>query len=117
MLAATAYFFIPELDLFENEAEQAIKDAPCDPQVLAILGALIGNHGNWPRGVMLVERANELNPRAAQGWYESTMYLNYYLQDHDYERALEMIRQSPDFQKGTLLRILRLSCNLRQTRR
>jgi adenylate cyclase len=99
MLAATAYFFIPELDLFENEAEHAIKDAPCDPQVLAVLGALIGNHGNWPRGVMLVERANELNPRAAEGWYESTMYLSYYLQDHDYERALAMIRQSPDFQK------------------
>jgi class 3 adenylate cyclase/TolB-like protein/tetratricopeptide (TPR) repeat protein len=102
MLAATAYFFIPELDLFEKEAEQAIKDAPCDPQVLAILGALLGNHGNWPRGVMLVERANELNPRAAEGWYQSTMYLNYYLQDHDYERALAKIRESPDFQKGTI---------------
>ena len=117
MLAATAYFFIPELDLFEKEAELAIKDAPCDPQVLAILGALLGNHGNWPRGVRLVERANELNPRAAEGWYELTMYLNYYLQDHDYERALAMIRESPDFQKGRILRILRLSCNLRQTGR
>jgi tetratricopeptide (TPR) repeat protein len=101
MLAATADFFIPKLDFFVKEAEDAIKDAPCDPQILAVLGALIGNHGDWPRGVRLVERANELNSQAALGWYQSTMYLNYYLQDHDYERALGMIRENPDFQKGT----------------
>ncbi len=101
MLAATAYFFIGELDHFNEEAEHAITDAPCDAQVLAVLGALIGNQGNWPRGVRLVERAHELNPRGAKGWYESTLYLNYYLRDHDYKSALAMIRQNPDFQEGT----------------
>jgi len=99
MVAAAAYFFTKRLNLFEEEAAQAIKDAPCDPEVLAVLGGLLGNIGQWSRGVWLVQRANTLNSAAAQGWYQSTMYLNYYLHG-DYERALVMIRQSPDFQQA-----------------
>ena len=59
--------------------------APYDPEIHAILGALIGNMGEWKRGVALVEKANTLNSDAAQGWYHSTMYLNDYL-NGDYQK-------------------------------
>jgi adenylate cyclase len=99
MVAASAYFFAKQLKLFDYEATQAIKDAPCDPEILAVLGALLGNSGQWSRAVRLVEKANALNAEAAVGWYQSTVYLNDYLHG-DYESALDMIRQSPDFQNG-----------------
>ena len=39
MVAASAYFFTKQLDLFEHEAEQAIALAPYDAEILATLGA------------------------------------------------------------------------------
>ena len=98
-VAAFAYFYTKQLDLFEYEAQQALALAPHDPELQAYLGALIANMGQWQRGVALVEKANALNSDAAQGWYHSTMYLNDYL-NGDYKSALEMIRLSPDFQSG-----------------
>ena len=74
MVAAFAYFFTRQLDLFEYEAEQALTLAPYDAEIQAMLGALIANMGQWQRGVALVEKANALNSDAAQGWYHSTMY-------------------------------------------
>jgi TolB-like protein/class 3 adenylate cyclase len=97
MVAAFAYFFTKQLDLFEYEAQQALALAPYDAELQAMLGALVANMGQWQRGVALVERANALNSDAAQGWYHSTMYLNDYF-NGDYKSALEMIRRSPDFQ-------------------
>src|SRR6476620_10746541 len=100
MVAAFAYFFTRQLDLFEYEAEQALTLAPYDAEIQAMLGALIANMGQWQRGVALVEKAkNALNSDAAQGWYHSTMYLNDYL-NGDYKSALDLIRQNPDFQSG-----------------
>jgi class 3 adenylate cyclase/TolB-like protein/tetratricopeptide (TPR) repeat protein len=99
MVAAFAYFFTKQLDLFEYEAEQALTLAPYDAEIQAMLGALIANMGQWQRGVALVEKANALNSDAAQGWYHSTMYLNDYL-NGDYKSALDLIRQNPDFQSG-----------------
>jgi TolB-like protein/class 3 adenylate cyclase len=98
-VAAFAYFFTKQLDLFDYEAQQALTLAPYDAELQAMLGALIANMGQWQRGVALVERANALNEDAAQGWYHSTMYLNDYL-NGDYKSAFEMIRKSPDFQSG-----------------
>lgn len=99
MVRATAYFFANDLNRFKDDARLALKDASCDAQVLAVLGALLGNSGEWSEAVTWVERANALNAAAAEGWFHSTMYLNYYFK-HDYERALEMIRKSPDFSEG-----------------
>ena len=98
-VAAFAYFFTKQLDLFEYEAQQALALAPYDAELQAMLGALIANMGQWQRGVALVERANALNSDAAQGWYHSTMYLNDYF-NGDYKSALDLIGQSPDFQSG-----------------
>jgi TolB-like protein/class 3 adenylate cyclase/tetratricopeptide (TPR) repeat protein len=99
MVAAFAYFFTKQLDLFEYEAEQALALALYDAEIQAILGSLIANMGQWQRGVAIVKKANALNSDAAQGWYQSTMYLNDYL-NGDYKSALTLIKQSPDFQSG-----------------
>ena len=94
MVAAAAYYFNKELDRFEHEAEQAMALAPYDAESLSILAYMIATSGDWPRGVALATKANALNADAAAGWYNATLYLNYYLTG-DYERALEFIRQDP----------------------
>ena len=103
MVAALAYFFNKQLDLFEHEAKQAIALAPYDAEIQATVGYMFGISGQWARGVALVKRAYALNAYAATGWYHATMYLNYYLSG-DYERALEVIRQDPG-QKSTYVYI------------
>ena len=100
MVAAAAYYFNKQLDLFEHEAKQAIALAPYDAEILATLGYMTATSGDWPRGVAMAEKANALNADAAAGWYHATLYLNYYLTG-DYERALELIRQDPN-QDATL---------------
>jgi TolB-like protein/class 3 adenylate cyclase/tetratricopeptide (TPR) repeat protein len=95
MVAASAYFFTKQLDLFEREAEQAMALAPYDGEILATVGFLIASSGQWQRGVALAKKANELNADAAIGWYHAAMYYEYYLQG-DYERALEFRRLHPD---------------------
>jgi TolB-like protein/tetratricopeptide (TPR) repeat protein len=95
MVAAAAYYFNKQLDLFEHEAQQAMALAPYDAESLAIIAYMTATSGDWPRGVALAEKANALNADAAAGWYHATLYLNYYLTG-DYERALELIRQDPN---------------------
>jgi TolB-like protein/class 3 adenylate cyclase/tetratricopeptide (TPR) repeat protein len=95
MVAATAYFFNKQLDLFERETEQAIALAPYDGEILAVLGYLIASSGQWERGVALVQKANTLNADAAIGWYQVAMFYNSYLKG-DYARALEFRRLHPD---------------------
>ena len=97
MVAASAYFFTKQLDLFEREAQQAIALAPYDGEILATVGHLIASSGQWQRGVALAKKANELNADAAIGWYHAAMYYDYYLQG-DYERALEFRRLHIDQQ-------------------
>src|SRR5262245_32315622 len=97
MVAATAYFFNKQLDLFKREAEQAMALAPYDGEILATLGHLIASSGQWQRGVALAQKANALNADAAIGWYHAAMLYDYYLQG-DYERALEFRRLHPDQQ-------------------
>ena len=88
MVAASAYFFTKQLDLFEREAQQAIELAPYDAEILATLACMIADSGQWERGVALAEKANALNADAATGWYHHTLFYYYYLKG-DYERALE----------------------------
>ena len=74
MVAAAAYFFNKQLDLFEREAQQAMALAPYDAEILATLGYMIASSGQWQRGVALAEKANALNADAAVGWYHATLY-------------------------------------------
>jgi hypothetical protein len=97
MVLAGAYFFNKQPDRFEHEAQQAIALAPYDAESLAELGYMTAISGDWPRGVVMAEKANALNADAASGWYHATLYSNYYLTG-DFERALELIRQDPDQQ-------------------
>ena len=101
MVAASAYFFNKQLDLFEHEAEQAMALAPYDAEILATLGCMIAKSGDWERGVQLLTKAYALNADAAAGWYQSTVAVNYYLKG-DYERALAVMRQNPDQAPYTL---------------
>ena len=64
------------------------------PRACPFSAYMIAISGQWPRGVALATKANALNADAAAGWYNATLYLNYYLTG-DYERALELIRQDP----------------------
>jgi tetratricopeptide (TPR) repeat protein len=97
MVLACAYFWTKQLDLFEHEAKQAIALAPYDAEILATLGSLMAQMGQWQRGVALVNEANALNADAAIGWYHVTLYLYYYLKG-DYQRSLEFRRLHPDQQ-------------------
>ncbi|HZR03880.1 MAG TPA: hypothetical protein VFA81_11980 [Burkholderiales bacterium] len=94
MVAAAAYYFNKQLASFNDEAQQAMALAPYDAESLSIIAYMIATSGDWARGVALAERANALNADAAAGWYNATLYLNYYLTG-DYERALEFIRRDP----------------------
>ncbi len=95
MVAAAAYFWTGQLDLFEHEAKQALDLAPYDAEILATVGTMIAKSGQWERGVPMVERAYALNAYAATGWYQSTKALEAYLKG-DYEHALAFLRQSTD---------------------
>ena len=50
MVAAAAYFWTQQLDLFEHEAEQAMALAPYDAEILATLGCMIANSASATRG-------------------------------------------------------------------
>ena len=93
MVAASAYFFTKQLDLFAREADQALALAPYDAEILATLACMISSAGDHQRGVALAKKANALNADAAIGWYHSTVYTAYYL-NGDYARALEVARQN-----------------------
>ena len=43
MVAAAAYFWTQQLDLFEHEAQQAMALAPYDAEILATLGCMIAS--------------------------------------------------------------------------
>jgi TolB-like protein len=92
MVAASAYFFTKQLDLFAHEAEQALALAPYDAEIMATLACMISSAGDHQRGVALAKQANSLNADAATGWYHSTVYTAHYLSG-DYEQALEVARQ------------------------
>ncbi len=95
MVAASAYFFTKQLDLFASEADQALALAPYDAEIIAVLACMISSAGDHERGVALAEKANGLNADAATGWYHSTVYTAAYLKG-DYGRALEVARQNQD---------------------
>jgi TolB-like protein len=94
MVAASAYFYNGQLDLFEQEAQAAMALDPYDAEIPAIFGYMVAISGQWQRGVALAQKANALNPDVAAGWYHTTLSLDSYLHG-DYQRALELTRQDP----------------------
>ena len=92
MVAASAYFFTKQLELFAREADQALALAPYDAEIIATLACMISSAGDHKRGVALAEKANALNADAASGWYHSTVYTAAYL-NGNYQGALEVARR------------------------
>jgi adenylate cyclase len=101
MVAASAYFYDGQLDLFEQEAQAAMALDPDDAEIPAIFGYMVAISGQWQRGVALAEKANALNADVAAGWYHTTLSLDSYLHG-DYQRALELTRQDPGRQSAYL---------------
>jgi adenylate cyclase len=101
MVAASAYFYNGQLDLFEQEAQAAMALDPYDAEIPAIFGYMVAISGQWRRGVALAQKANALNPDTAAGWYHTTLSLDSYLHG-DYQRALELTRQDPGRQSAYL---------------
>lgn len=95
LVAASAYFFTKNLDLFAHEADEAMALAPYDAEIIVSLACMISAAGDHERGVALAEKANALNSDAAMGWYHSTVYTAAYLKG-DYRRALEVAKQDQD---------------------
>jgi len=95
MVAASAYFFTKQLDLFQHEADQALALAPNDAEIIVALACMISSAGDHKRGVELAKKANALNADATIGWYHSTVYTALYL-DGDYEGALDVARQNKE---------------------
>lgn len=92
MVAAAAGFYTGQVDVFEHEAEQALKLAPYDAHIMGVLGFMTAASGDWERGVAMAIRANALNPDAVAGWYHATVFYHAYLKG-DYQRALEITKQ------------------------
>ena len=53
MVAASAYFFTKQLDLFAREADQALALAPYDAEIIAVIACMISSAGDHERGVDL----------------------------------------------------------------
>ncbi len=95
MVAASAYFFTKQLDRFAHEADEALKRAPYDAEIIAVLACMLSASGDRERGVALAKKARALNADASTGWYHSTIYTADYLSG-DYARALEVAQQNFD---------------------
>ena len=57
LVAAYAYFFDHQLDLFEHEARKTFELAPYDGRIFAELGTMIGYTGQWERGLNLIQKS------------------------------------------------------------
>jgi len=92
--AAFGYYFDKQIEQFERESTIALNLAPNNPEVLSPLGFLIAGRGQWERGVKLVVKAHDLNPVSASGWYNSTLYYDFYRRGL-YAKALEILKLHP----------------------
>jgi TolB-like protein/Tfp pilus assembly protein PilF len=95
MVAASAYFFTKQLDRFKHESDEALKRAPYDAEIIAVLACMLSASGDRERGVALAKKARALNADASIGWYHSTIYTADYLKG-DYAHALEVAQQNFD---------------------
>jgi adenylate cyclase len=79
--ALLAYvFFVSGLkEHFFREAEQALQLNPNSPDIAALLGWGMALHGEWARGLPLLESGMQSNP-FHPGWLHLAPYLNYYRQ-------------------------------------
>jgi TolB-like protein/Tfp pilus assembly protein PilF len=83
---AQAFFFQRELQSFRNAAERAVALNPMDGNSIAFMGELLIYAGDWERGMVLADRAKQLNPNHP-GWYWYADFNNAYRLGDD-RRAL-----------------------------
>ena len=83
---AAAHWFRNDIESFLKESEIALELNRNNAGVLAYLGYLIANTGQWERGTALVKKAMALNPHGPT-WVWVAIYNNHY-RKHEYEEAL-----------------------------
>jgi Flp pilus assembly protein TadD len=94
---AYAHFHRGELQLFKEEANEALKLNPNRPYIVAFLGLLLWHVGEWDRGLALIEKGYELNPQGPR-WLQFPFAWNHFRLG-DYETALSVANRikMPDF--------------------
>jgi adenylate cyclase len=101
--AAFAYFYDHDLAAFDREARTALEMSPNDARMLGELGFLYAVSGQWDRGVALVTKGYNLNPRAVGGWYQAALFYDFYRKGK-YREALEIIKQHPNKESSRISR-------------
>jgi tetratricopeptide (TPR) repeat protein len=103
---AQAYFHSQNVGAFRAAAKRALELNRRSTDTMAMVGIMLGYSGDWEKGVGLVRRAMELNPRHP-GWYRFSPFMNAYRQGRDAE-ALEIAQQinMPEYWGDPLARTL-----------
>ncbi len=84
---ASTLFFQKDKVAFRVAAQRCLELNPMDGSNMAFLGLLMGNTGDWDRGVALVESAMRLNPNYP-GWFQFAFFYHAY-HKREYQKALE----------------------------
>ncbi len=84
---ASTLFFQKDKVAFRVAAQRCLELNPMDGSNMAFLGLLMGNTGDWDRGVALVESAMRLNPNYP-GWFQFAFFYHAY-HKREYQQALE----------------------------
>ena len=103
---ARAYNFFLRRDeeRFMHSAGQAVRLNPSNTDIIGVVGCKMIMTGNYDEGLVLIDRARELNPYHPS-WYNTATFIINYLQG-DFEAALaEAVHiHIPDFFWGPLMR-------------
>jgi len=89
---AQALFFRKEFQSFRNASARAVELNPMDGNSLALLGEFLTYAGDTEHGLLLAERAKQLNPNHP-GWYWHANFNHAYRQG-DYRGALSFALKS-----------------------
>jgi TolB-like protein len=83
---AAVNFFTRDFIAFRENAERAMSLNPRDGETWAFMAIMIAFSGDWERGIVLAQRAIDLN-RHHPGWYHNVFFHHHYRKG-EYEAAL-----------------------------
>jgi len=90
---AQAYAAACQTDKLRTAVDRGLKINPEDPSLLGAFGSWLAYNGDWDRGVDLVHKALEIEPRFYKRWWLFAEAKNHYAKG-DYEKALESFRKA-----------------------
>ncbi len=87
LMLANVYFDVDDFAAFRRTSDEALRLSPWNPDILAHYGIRLAFHGEWQRGLDLLNRAIDISPQHPS-WYHAPVLLNHYLEG-DFDRAME----------------------------